>query len=136
MRRTAAGLVAVGLLVSCTAAWAETALMNITPQNIKESTFRVKSKVSRNNTVEFAIRRDVKDVNQPSRSAYLSFGEKTIGTPVKVEQNGKIWTFRFSVPADKVADGMFTLWGAGRPAYGDGITYRFRLADFRQPGQD
>jgi hypothetical protein len=36
------------------------------------------------------------------------------------------------VPADKIADNVFTLWGGGQ--VGQGVTYRFRLAEFRNPG--
>jgi hypothetical protein len=115
------------------AAWAETALMYVTPQNIKDGTFRLTSKASRNHTVDFVIRRDVRKLAQPSRSGYLSIGTNSIGTPVKLEQDGKVQTFRFSVPEEKVADSVFTLWGSGRPSFGEEVTYQFKLADFRKP---
>ena len=134
MKRAVAVLAAVGLLMGCAAAWADTVLMYVTPQNIKSGTFRLRSKAKRNNTVEFVIRRDVSGISGPSRGAYLSnptMDGKAIGTPVKLEQDGKLWTFRFSVPADRVADSVFTLWGGGQA--GEGVTYRFRLGQFRKP---
>jgi hypothetical protein len=137
VKRLIAGLIAAGALLVSTAAWAETALMFVTPQNIKSTTFRLKSKALRNNTVQFVIRRDISTISGPSQSGYLSnpkVDEKGIGTPLKMEQDGKIWTFRFSVPADQVADSTFTLWGAGK--IGEGITYRFDLAQFRKLNQN
>jgi len=135
MKRAVAGLAAVGLLMGGTVVWAETALMYVTPQNIQNGTFRLKSKAARNHTVEFVIRRDVSSVSKPSPSGYLSDG-KSMGTRVKLAQDGKIWTFRFSVPEDQVADSVFTVWGTGKPSLGEGVTYQFRLAEFRKPGRD
>lgn len=137
MKQVVAGLVAIGLLLGSAEAWADTTLMFVTPQNIKEGTFRLKSKSTRNNTVQFVIRRDVSQIDGPGRSAYLSnptVDGKGLGTPVKLEEDGKILTFRFSVPKDRVADSVFTLWGGGR--LGEGITYRFHLADFWKPQQE
>jgi hypothetical protein len=138
MARAVAGLAAAGLIMGSTAAGAESALMYVTPQNIKDGTFRVTSKASRNNTVEFVIRRDIRNIREPSRKGYLSnpaVDGSTLGTPVKLEQGGKTWRFRFSVPADRVAGSVFTLWGAGMPSLGEGVTYRFRLAEFWRPGK-
>jgi len=134
MKRAIAGLVAVGFLMLGTVAWADTILKVITPVNIEGTTFRVTSKPLRKNAVEFAIRRDVTNVTRPSRCGYLKHpavdGDK-IGRPVKAEEDGKVWTFRFSVPVDQVEDSEFTLYGAGRPRAADeGMTYRFRMADF------
>jgi hypothetical protein len=137
MKRAIAGLAAVGLLLGSTAVWAETALMYVTPQNIKGGTFRLTSKASRNNTVEFVIRRDVSKIEGPGRSAYLSNPKvdgRGLGTPVKLEEDGKVLIFPFSVPADRVADSVFTLWGGGK--VGEGVTYRFRLAEFWKPRKD
>ncbi|HTE18827.1 MAG TPA: hypothetical protein VK689_10665 [Armatimonadota bacterium] len=137
MKRAVAGLVAAGLLLGGTAAWADTVLMHVTPRNIQGGTFRLKSKAARNSTVEFVIRRDVSGISEPSPRGYLSnplVDGKSIGKPVKLEQDGKLWTFRFTVPADQVADSVFTLWGGGQ--VGEGVTYRFRLAQFRKPAKD
>ncbi|MGV3722906.1 MAG: hypothetical protein ACO1SX_18560 [Actinomycetota bacterium] len=137
MMRAVAGLAAVGILLGGTAAWAETALKYVTPQNIQGSTFSLKSKAARNNAVEFVIRRDVSKVDGPGRSGYLAnhgADPKSIGTPVKLEQNGKSLTFRFSVPADKVAESDFTLWGGGQ--VGEGVTYRFKLGEFWKPKRE
>lgn len=133
MQRAVVGLIAVGLLLGGAAAHAETALMFVTPQNIKEGTFRLSSKVARNNTVQFVIRRDVSKVSGPSESGYVSEG-KAIGIPVKLEKDGKIWTFRFAVPVDRVESTLFTLWGGGR--IGEGITYRFELGQFSKPNRE
>ena len=137
MRHAVAGMAAVGLLLGCATAWADTALMFVTPQNIKRGTFRLTSRASRNHMVEFVIRRDVQNVDGPGRSGYLSnpkVDEKGLGTPVKLEQHGKILTFRFSVPEEQVADSVFTLWGNGLT--GEGVTYRFALGQFWTPHQD
>lgn len=137
MKRTVAGLVVVGLLLGSTAVWADTLLMYVTPQNIKNGTFRLTTKAGRKKTVEFVIRRDVSKIDGPGRSAYLSnptVDGRGLGTPVKLEEDGKVLTFRFSVPADQVADSVFTLWGAG--TRGEGVTYEFRLAQFWKPKQD
>jgi hypothetical protein len=139
LKLAVAGLGAAGLLLGSMAAWAETALVEVTPENIKGGTFRVTSKAARNHTVEFVIRRDVSNVSKPSQSGYLTNPEvdgKSLGAPVKLERDGKIWTFRFSVPEDKVAGSVFTLWGAGKPSLGEGVTYRFRLAEFRKTNEN
>lgn len=128
MRRV---LATVALLLGSTAAGADTALMFVTPQNIKGGTFSLTRKAARGNTVEFVIRRDVSKIDGPGRSGYLSnpaVDGKSIGTPVKLEQDGNTLVFRFSVPANRVEGSVFTLWGRGLD--GEGVTYRFRLAEF------
>ena len=137
MKRAVVGLLAAGLFLESTAAWADTSLMYVTPQNIQDGTFRLKSKASRNHTVEFVIRRDVRNIDGPGRSAYLSdptVDGKGLGTQVKLEERGKIWTFRFSVPVEKVTSSVFTLWGGG--LVGEGVTYRFELGQFWKPNKD
>jgi hypothetical protein len=130
-------MVAIGCLLASTAAWALTSLAFVTPQNIQGSTFRLKSKAARNNSVQFVIRRDISNIEGPGRKGYLSnpsVDEKSIGTPVKLEQDGKVLTFRFSVPKEKVADSVFTLWGNGMS--GEGVTYRFELGQFWKPARE
>ena len=137
MMRGAMGLAVAGLLLGGAAARADTILAFVTPQNIQEGTFRLKSKAARNHTVEFVIRRDVSKIDGPGRTAYLSNptrDEKGLGTPVKLEEDGKILTYRFSVPKRQVADSVFTLWGGGK--LGEGVTYRFRLGEFWKPDRD
>lgn len=131
MKQVAVALAAVGLLVGSRVASAETALKFMTPQNIQDSTFRLTSKTARKNTVEFVIRRDIRNIDGPGTGGYLSnpkLDEKGLGTPVKLEQNDQTLTFRFSVPERQVADSVFTLWGHG--ARGEGVTFRFALGEF------
>lgn len=130
MRRAVVVLGAAGLLLGGGAAGADTALVHVTPRNIEGGTFTLSSKAA-GRRVEFVIRRDVVKVDGPGRSAYLSHpgkDAKGLGRPVRLEEDGKVWTFRFSVPADEVAESVFTLWGQGRG--GEGVTYRFNLGDF------
>lgn len=137
MKRAVAGLVVLGLLMGSTATWADTALIVVTAQNIKDGAFRLTSKAGRNKTVGFVIRRDVSKIDGPGRRAYLSnptVDGKGLGTPVKLEEDGKVWTFRFSVPADRVAESVFTLWGRG--IGGEGVTYVFHLGQFRKLDKD
>jgi hypothetical protein len=133
MKLAAAGMSVFGLLMGSGAARAETALAFVTPQNLKESTFRVTSRASRNHTVQFVVRRDVRNIEGPSSAGYLShpaINGKGLGKRIKPDVRGDIWTFRFSVPADQVRESVFTLWGAGMPRTGEGVTYRFNLGDF------
>jgi hypothetical protein len=137
MKRIVVGFVSVGILLGSTVAWADTTLRSVTPQNINDTAFRVTGRASRNRTVAFVIRRDVRHVSGPSRAGYLfnpAVDGKTIGRPVKLEERGNIWTFRFSIPESQVEGSVFTLWGAGKPTTPDqGVTYKFKLADFRKP---
>jgi hypothetical protein len=129
MKRRVAFLTLLGLLAAMTAAWSETALAFVTPKNLKDYGFRLTSKAWKNDTVEFVIRRDVRNIDGPGTAGYLSKAEdKSIGTPVKLHEGGKTLEFRFSVPADQLATTVFTLWGQG--ARGEGITFRFKLQDF------
>lgn len=133
MNRTITALTLAGGLMCIKAASADTALMHMTPKNLRESKFRVSHKAT-GNQVEFNIRRDVRNIDGPGRSAYLSNAKKGgagLGTPVKLKEEGSQFTFRFSVPADQVADTVFTLWGYG--ARGEGITFEFNLSDFWKP---
>lgn len=139
MKRIATGVGLVGFLLAATAAWAETALMFVTPENIKESTFRLKSRAARKDTVEFTIQRDISTIPKPSEAGYLyhpAVDGKTLGKELKVERDGKIWTFRFSLPKNQVQGSIFTLWGAGHPRFGEGVTYEFKLAQFWKPKKD
>jgi hypothetical protein len=137
MKLVVMGLAAVGLLLGGRPAQADTALMFVTPQNIQGSTFRLTHKAVRKNMVEFVIRRDIRNIDGPGRSGYLSNSKldpKGLGTPVKLEEDDKTLTYRFSVPEEQVADSVFTLWGGG--ARGEGITFRFALAEFRKPKKE
>lgn len=134
MKRLVAGIVLACFLAGRTAAWALTSLAKLTPQNIEKSTFRLKAREARNDTVEFVIQRDVRNISLPGRRAFLTNSEtdrKSLGTPVKLQEDGKLWTFRFSVPEEKVADSVFTLWGNGQ--VDEGVTYQFRLGEFWKP---
>ncbi len=121
---------AVGLLLGCATARAETALVFVTPKNLKEHRFQLTARAGVKPTVEFVVRRDITGIDGPGRQGYLSDGDsKSLGTPVKREEEPrKTLTLRFSLPEAKVATTQFTLWGQG--ARGEGITFRFRLADF------
>ena len=128
MKHFVTGLMAMALVAG--ASWAETALMFVTPTNIKDTTFTVKSKTVKRDAVEFVIRRDVKGIDRPASGAYLN------GKEIKLKTDGNRWTYRFTVPKDQVANSVFTLWGAGAPGFGEGVTYRFNLADFRRGEKD
>lgn len=137
MKLVVMGLAAVGLLLGDRPARAETALKLVTPQSIQGSTFRLTRKAVRKNMVEFVIRRDIRNIDTPGRSAFLSnpkLDQKGLGTPVKPEEGDQILTFRFSVPEEQVADSVFTLWGSG--TRGEGITFRFALGEFWKPGKE
>lgn len=129
----AAGAVLLGIPPAA----ADTDLVHVTPQNIKGSTFTLTSKAARNDRVEFTILRDVRNIDGPGRKAYLSnpsVDGKGLGLPVTQTEDGGIWTFRFSVPGRQLEASVFTLWGQGRS--GEGVTYRFRLADFHKLPRD
>ena len=134
MRALTAAL-AVGLLLGCAAARADTALVYVTPKNLKEHRFQLTARAGRNDTVEFVVRRDITGIEGPGRQGYLSDADsKNLGTPVKREEEpGKSLTFRFSLPATRVATTRFTLWGLGRG--GEGVTFEFRPADFWKPAR-
>jgi len=135
MKRAVAGLAAACFLLGSVAACADTALVHVTPQSIKGSTFRLTGKAARDNKVEFVIRRDISEVTGPGRQAFVTDSTadtKGYGTPVKVKEEGQSLTYRFSVPIDKVADSIFTLWGNG--IRGEGVTFRFQLGQFWKPG--
>jgi len=126
---------AVGLLLGCATARADTALVSVTPKNLKENRFQLTAKAGPNLTVEFVVRRDITGIEGPGRQGYLSDADsKSLGTPVKLEEEpGKALTFRFSLPEAKVATTKFTLWGQG--VGGEGVTFRFRPADFWNPAK-
>ena len=133
MRRLVLGLLAVGLLLETTTVWAATSLSEVTPQNIQKGTFRLTYKAAPNNTVEFVIRRDVRNISLPDRPGYVSnpkVDEPSLGRQVKREQHGSVQTFRFSVPSEQVPSSVFTLWGGGAAAGEAGVTYQFRLGEF------
>ncbi len=132
MKWIVAGLAAAGLLWVTTAARADTALVHVTPKNLKEHGFQLSSKASGDHHVEFVIRRDVSGIKGPGSRGYVStlaVNSRSLGTPVKLERDGTLWTFRFSVPAKEVAKRQFTLWGQG--LYGEGVTFRFHMGEFR-----
>jgi hypothetical protein len=134
VNRTPILLAAVSMLLATSTAWALTSLSIVTPKNIKGSTFTLTSKPVRNNSVQFVIRRNVRGIDGPGTTAYVtdpSMDPKRLGTPVKLEQDGKTFTFRFSVPAEKVKNSVFTLWGNGLAA--EGITFKFHLGEFWKP---
>lgn len=136
MNRISTGLLVTGLLIVSAAASALTVLQPVTPQNLKQYKFKLTSKVDGNN-VDFVIVRDVHKIDDPARSAYLSnskVDQKGLGVPVKLDEKGKTFTFRFSVPEDKVTDSVFTLWGGG--TVGEPTTYVLNLRDFWKPKKD
>lgn len=137
MRRSDLLWAAAAGLLGCSAATADTVLMHVTPQNIKGSTFTLSNKAARNDSLEFTIRRDVRGINEPGRRGYLSnpaADPKGLGVLVKQTEDGGIWTFRFSVPTQRLEGSFFTLWGQGKSD--EGVTYRFRLSDFKPPAQN
>jgi hypothetical protein len=86
--------------------------------------------------VEFVIRRDIHTISLPERAGYLSnpaVDGNALGRRVKPEPQGKTQTYRFSVPEGQVAGSVFTLWGYGAAAGEPGVTYQFRLVQFRKP---
>ena len=139
MQRFLLGLVGASLFLGVASAQAATSLAEVTPQNIESGTFRLTSRVRRDHTVEFVIRRDIRSISLPERAAYLSNPEaegNTLGKRVKPEQGGKTQTYRFSVPEEKVAGSVFTLWGYGTAAGEPGVSYQFRLAQFWKPRKE
>jgi hypothetical protein len=133
MRRFFVGLLGASLFLGVVPVRALTSLAEVTPQNIESGTFRLTSRAGRDHTVEFVIRRDIRDISMPERAGYLSnpaVDGNTLGKRVKPEQKGKTQTFRFSVPEEKVSGSVFTLWGYGLAAGEPGVTYQFRLEQF------
>ena len=129
MTRRAASIALLSLCFAASSARADTALVFMSPKNLKEYAFTVASKPGKDKAVEYVIRRDVKGIDGPGTAGYLSKdGDKTIGMPVKLREEGKTLEFRFTVPNDELATTVFTLWGQG--ARGEGVTFRFRLSDF------
>ena len=126
---------AVGLLLGCATARADTALVYVTPKNLKENRFQLTARSGPNRTVEFVVRRDITGIEGPGRQGYLSDADsKSLGTPVKLEEEpGKTLTFRFSLSEAKVATTKLTLWGQG--VRGEGVTFQFRPADFWKPAK-
>lgn len=134
MRLRAVVLLGVGLLFFGAGARADTALVHVTPENTKKWGFTVTGR-KRKSAVNFVIRRNIAGVEGPGRKGYLSrVDDRSLGTPVKLEEKGKTLTFRFSVPASQVPETEFTLWGLGLG--GEGVTFDFRLADFWKPKRD
>lgn len=139
MKRFFLGLLGTGLLLGVLPVRAATSLAEVTPQNIEGGTFRLTSRAGRDHTVEFVIRRDIHTVSLPDRAGYLSnpaVDGNTLGKRVKQEQRGKMQTYRFSVPEEKVAGSVFTLWGYGTAAGEPGVTYQFRLDQFWKPRKE
>ncbi|MCC2669753.1 MAG: hypothetical protein K0Q72_2224 [Armatimonadetes bacterium] len=139
MKRFFLGLLGASLFLGVVPAQALTSLAEVTPQNIESGTFRLTSKAGRNHTVEFVIRRDIRKIELPKRAGYLSnpaVDGNTLGKRVKLEQEGMTQTFRFSIPEEKVAGSVFTLWGYGAAAGEPNVTYQFHLDQFRKPRKD
>lgn len=139
MKRFFLGLLGTGLLLGAAPVRASTSLAEVTPQNIESGTFRLTSKAGRDHTVEFVIRRDIRTISLPDRAGYLSnpaVDGNTLGKRLKPELQGKTQTYRFSVPEEKVAGSVFTLWGYGAAAGEPGVTYQFRLDQFRKPRKE
>jgi hypothetical protein len=137
MKRLIAGLAAMGLLLAAGAARADTALVKVTPQSIKESTFKLTTKPGRDHAVEFTITRSIKGVDGPGRAAYLwdtTEQRKGLGTRVKLEERDDTLRFRFAVPEGKVATSVFTLWGQGH--VGEGVTFELQLGQFWKPKKE
>lgn len=134
MRPTVGFLTVIGLMaVAGAAARADTSLEVVTPKNIKASTLRLTSKPARHHMVAFVITRDVKNIDGPGRTAYISDSRDGagLGKPVKLEEKGTVLTYRFSAPEERVAETTFTLWGQG--ARGEGVTFELHLGEFWKP---
>ncbi len=130
MTRRVAMLAVTGLLSGAGALYADTALVYVSPKNLKEHRFELTSKARKDKTVEFVITRNVRGIDGPGRAGYLSKpDDKNIGTPVKLQGEKDRLEFRFSVPEGEVQTAEFTLWGQG--LRGEGVTFRFNLKDFR-----
>ena len=138
MRRFFLGLAGAGLLLGAVPVRALTKLARVTPANIESGTFRVTSKAGRDHNVEFVIRRDIRNVEMPERGGYLSnsVDGNGLGKRLKPETQGKTQTYRFSVPEEKVAGSVFTLWGYGAAAGEPGVTFQFRLEQFWKSRKD
>jgi hypothetical protein len=139
LKRILLGVLGAALVAGLVPARAATSLAAVTPQNIETGTFRLTSKAGRNHTVEFVVRRDIRRVELPDRSAYLAnpaTDGNTLGRRVKPELQGKTLTYRFSVADDKVPGSVFTLWGYGAAAGEPGVTYQFRLEQFWKPRKE
>lgn len=139
MRRFFLGLLGTVLFLGVVQVRAATSLAEVTPQNIESGTFRLTSRAGRDHTVEFVLRRDIRTISLPERSGYLSnpaVDGNSIGRRVKQEPQGKTQTYRFSVPEEKVAGTVFTLWGYGAAAGEPGVTYQFRLDQFWKPRKE
>jgi hypothetical protein len=131
MKRAIGILVAAGLILGSGAAWALTSLCPVTPKNLAEAKFTLSTKAGPSKSVEFVIRRDIRGIDGPGRAGYLSDrtkDPKSLGTRLKLDDDGKTLTFRFTVPEDKVATSEFTLWGQGLA--GEGVTFEFKLREF------
>jgi hypothetical protein len=139
MKRFFLGLLGTGVFLGVVPARALTSLAPVTPQNIQSGTFRLTSRAGRDDTVEFVIRRDIHNISLPDRAGYLSNSAvdgSALGKRVQPAQRGKIQTYRFSIPAEKVAGSVFTLWGYGAAAGEPGVTYQFRLDQFWKPRKE
>jgi hypothetical protein len=139
MKRILLGLAGASIFLGVAPARATTSLAEVTPQNIESGTFRLTSKAGRDHTVEFVIRRDIHTISLPERAGFVSnpaTDGNTLGKRVKPEQQGKTQTYRFSVPDDKVAGTIFTLWGYGAAAGEPNVTYQFRLDQFWKPRKE
>lgn len=126
---------AAALLLGCASARADTALVYVTPKNLKKNRFQLTARAGPNLTLEFVVRRDITGIDGPGRQGYLSDPDsKSLGTPVKLEETaGKTLTFRFSLPEAKISTTTFTVWGQG--LRGEGVTFQFRPADFWKPAK-
>ena len=124
----------VAVLLMAAVSRADTVLVEVTPQSLPRSTFRVTSKAGKDRTIEFTIRRDVAGIEVPASKGYTSYPAidgRGLGVPVKMEREGTTMIFRFAVPVDRVTGEIFTLWGNGQ--IGENVTYRFQLARFWKP---
>jgi hypothetical protein len=132
-----AGLATIGLLFGAATVRADTALVIMTPQKLKDNAFKLTTKAARDHAVEFVITRDIKGIDGPGRAGYLwdkAAERNGLGTRVKLEERDDTLTFRFTVPEEKVASSVFTLWGQG--IRGEGITFEFQLDQFRKTKKD
>lgn len=138
MRRATMIPVMAGLLLLCdTTTWAASSLAEVTPQNLEQHRFTLMSKAMPKGDVEFVIRRDVRGISLPGKRAFVSDAKtepNSMGTPIKVEEDGHFLTYRFSVRKERIANSTFTLCTPGGAAVG--ATYRFRLSSFRQPKKE
>lgn len=130
MTRRAAALTIIGLLLGAGALRADTALVYATPKNLKENGFELISKARNNKTTEFVIIRNIKGIDGPGRAGYLTkLDEKSLGARVKLRETKDSLEFRFTLPDDEISMTRFVLWGQG--ARGEGVTFEFKLKDFR-----